>query len=870
MPDLLSFKVARAPDRRVPPDASIVRPLDLADIVALGLRFLDQESERERHRTNLPKASDGQFMRLLQEALALQTVPLAERKSLSVAVQLSPESVGQHDSKPLLSVVPALDRWLVTHDDKPDVTDLTAELNALAKNIRARSSASVDARAIEAIVLDPEFWGDRVRLMRMLAAILVDGDPMHSSWDVQTRVVRLMLVSELIESLALLAAIPAPEEIFRLLRGRAIALPERLLAPFRRKNPAMRRPGFADLFVVRDTWLRYEAGEIAHIENVLAHELREHVHQRLEEDETTVTTERTDATTTERDSQTTSRFELQTAAQEEFSLEAAMDFSVNTKASYASVAIDAHVGGSVEASYSQSNARAMTQARETVTRAIDRVYTAVRTERTRRTLSRVTDTTTHTFDNKGEDKHVTGIYRWVDKIKRVEVWRYPNRYLIELHIPQPGVWLRWALAQKPTNPDLPPDPGAFTTIQPEEITFNDPNLPTDYRRLGAQYSARDLRPPPAAQTMSTVILREPGEGEKHDSYDNIEISDHYYKEAGPTVPAGYMATSFSVRATATEKALPNTLGGVDPRGQIVVHVGNDNSGQLLFQNYTVGVARTYTGQVGGITSGQVPISVFTSYDFGYTIHVTITMEATANAITAWKLETYGSLRDAHAEATQRYREAKAAMATMAGPIFDAPPAGLSRQLVMHEMRRAAIELLMDAEGFQGFSGYSLLSGGDEPILNHDGASRYGPRVQFMEQAFEWNNLSWTLYPYFWARRHPWESVGGWRDLALRQTSDPDLDAFLSAGAARLVVPARPGFESQVQLFLDYGILWGGGPVPGPDEAGYLSVADEIRAMQRGAADGTKVDSWDVTLPTTLVVIDPDSKMPVKNLAFTDA
>jgi hypothetical protein len=871
MPDLIRFKVARAPERRVPADDSIVRPLDLSDVVAIATRFLDTEEEQQRHRANLPTAAGGQFNRLLQEALQLHVLPPAQRKSLAMVVELNPESVGQPNSLPLKSVIPALDRWLIARDDRPATDELTKELDRLASGILTRSSVGPNSRALEVISLDPELWGDRVRLMRMLSAMLIDDDPTNASWDARTRVVRLVLVAELIDTLAGMSAIPMPNEIFRLLRERAIALPERLLAPLRRKNPAMRRPGFADLFIVKDKWLRYDAGEIAHIQNVQARELREHVHQRLDEDETTVTTERTDAATTERDSQTTSRFELQTAAQEEFSIEAALETSVNVKATYGMVSIDAHVGGSVEASYSQSSSRAMTQARETITRALDRVYTAVTTARTRRTLSRVTETTTHTHDNKDKDEHVTAIYRWVDKIKRVEVWRYPNRYLVELHIPQPGAWLRWALAQKTTNPDMPPDPGAFTTLLPEQITFQDPELTTDYRRLGARYNARDLQTPPATLTTSTVILRNPTEGEKEDSVENIAIANHYYKEAGPTVPVGYVATTWSAKVTATDKGTPDRL-GQDPRAQIVVHVGNDTSGQMLFQNGIVGWE--YTGQVrgnappsGDVTFGQVPISVLGTYDFGYTIHVTITMEPTANKMTSWKLETYETLRDAWSEATQRFREAKSALETMSGPTFDAPPPGLSRQLVLNEMRRAAIEQLMDAEQFAGFSGYSVTPGTNEPSIDHGAAARHGPQVQFMEQAFEWSNLSWTLYPYYWAGRQPWMGVGGWRELALSSTSDPDFDAFLSAGAARLVVPARPGFEAQVQLFLDYGILWGGGPVPGPDEAGYLSVADEIRSLQVGAADGTMVGSWDVTLPTTLAVIDPDSKMPVKNPAY---
>src|SRR5262249_38706744 len=262
---------------------------------------------------------------------------------------------------------------------------------------------------------------------------------------------------------------------------------------------------------------------------------------------------------------------------------------------------------------------------------------------------------------------------------------------VELHIPEPGAWLRWALRQKPQNPDLPPDPGPFTTIQPTEITYSDPALPTDYRRLGAQYNARDLRPPPATQTMSTIVQRDPGEGEKEDSESNIPISDHYYKEAGPTVPAGYVATTWLARVTATEKALPdNYQGAPDPRGEIDIHCGTDTSGQMVFQNAMFGW--TYSGQVGGITSGQVPISIRAVFDFGFTIPVTITMDPTPGTIAAWQLDTYGSLRDAHAEATQRYREAKSAIQTMAGPVIDAPSSELARQLVMNEMRRMAIEL----------------------------------------------------------------------------------------------------------------------------------------------------------------------------------
>ena len=47
-----------------------------------------------------------------------------------------------------------------------------------------------------------------------------------------------------------------------------------------------------DLFVVKRTRVEYQLGEVAHVENVMAREERRRTHKRLDETETTTTTER--------------------------------------------------------------------------------------------------------------------------------------------------------------------------------------------------------------------------------------------------------------------------------------------------------------------------------------------------------------------------------------------------------------------------------------------------------------------------------------------------------------------------------------------------------------------------------------------------
>ena len=73
----------------------------------------------------------------------------------------------------------------------------------------------------------------------------------------------------------------------------------------------------------------------------------------------------------------------------------------------------------------------------------------------------------------------------------------------------------------------------------------------------------------------------------------------------------------------------------------------------------------------------------------------------------------------------------------------------------------------------------------------------------------------------WGRRARW--------ISALNITDPDADfaAFLRAGAARVQVPVRPGFESAVAYFVYTGNLWDGNDVPRIDDDLYVPIIDEI-------------------------------------------
>jgi hypothetical protein len=86
--------------------------------------------------------------------------------------------------------------------------------------------------------------------------------------------------------------------------------------------------------------------------------------------------------------------------------------------------------------------------------------------------------------------------------------------------------------------------------------------------------------------------------------------------------------------------------------------------------------------------------------------------------------------------------------------------------------------------------------GDMQEVSPAFAEAQAPIVRFYEDAFEWEHMNYFLYPYHWARR------ASWKERTSAEAADPLHQAFLEAGAARVIVAVTPGFEDKVAWFLD--------------------------------------------------------------------
>ncbi|MBP9081417.1 MAG: hypothetical protein KBF80_14305 [Flavobacteriales bacterium] len=580
--------------------------------------------------------------------------------------------------------------------------------------------------------------------------------------------------------------------------------------------------GMADLKVVQTQLYKYEQGEVAHVENILRGEKRTRTFRDLYHQESTLEEEQETTTENEHDTRTTERFELQQEASNVVQQDQASQVGVSASISYGPMGSGSlSAGTSSSTSQLQANSLATTYAKDVTDRALQRVVEHTRTRRSVTTIVENEDTTEHSFDNTAEGaggtENIAGVYRWLDKVYYNKVVNYGRRMMFEFIVPEPAAFFLFSKLAKAQGDEVMEVPPPFDITSFEQIT------PDTYDGYAALYGATGVKPPPQG-----LVSVQATKG--HDYVGSGDVTWTTWVTQ-LTVPEGHTATSARV--------------------SILLSSGSDH-----YITVCVGTSAPVTRYVSEVvditdipaTAGDVPINMRCHSDH-FALAVELFCAPSAKTYQQWQIDTYAALKTAYDQKVNDYNRWLNQQSYWAAQYGTNPE--LNRQTERKELKKYCIEFI-SGQRFESFDALrNNVAPYGYPEFSFSEASAEGRYIQFFEQGFEWEQMTYWFYPYYWARKKEWVNI------LKRDESDPLFMNFLQAGAARVLVPVRPGYEKTILHYLSTGgEIWNGEDVPAPNDPLYVSIIDEVQEANGDFVGGViEGEPWLSKVPTSLVYLE---------------
>ncbi|MGB0523151.1 MAG: hypothetical protein ACPGJS_09330 [Flammeovirgaceae bacterium] len=634
--------------------------------------------------------------------------------------------------------------------------------------------------------------------------------------------------------------------------------------------------GVADYRKVEQELCCYIPGEVSHIENIMAREYKEKATRQLTRSEESI------ETTTEReieeqtDTSTTTRNEIASEVAQVLTTDRGRNLGFNAGVSGSattpvySASFDAGVTGEFSFSQSTSNSNniAKTYAEDVTRRALERVVQKNTVKRTSKILREFEENNKHGYDNRDGSKHVTGVFRWIDKVYKNRLVNYGKRLIYEFMIPEPSRYYKELLKIEVDNASGGANPGGGNTggggtppIAPIHPKDQDPSMASasdvtyaTYKTLAGFYGVSPTLPqdefaPDSSNTKTENISNPVNTGGNTTLNAFIQVPQDYecYRIEGS------VAYQWRQRS--------------NPKGFINVSVGSGTNQSWNKPHYNHWNMRTDTIPFAFTNlnlGGMINPSVSSLKVWQYTLSLTAKFKLKNSVFQQWQQMVYDEIMAAYNQQYADYLIALDAYNQSQNPTPTPTPSTddedktlqvnplYTKQYILNELKRLCIEMMFKPFNMQ--LGKDFYQGETCKVPNlklGPELDRYASTVKFFEQAFDWRILSQVFYPYYWADRCDWKEL-----FQSQDASDHILQAFLQSGMARVFVPVREGFEEAVIYFLETGEVWQGtGLVIDSDDELYLSIVDETTYV-----DGAVEEEWETIVPTSLTIIQEGSAL----------
>lgn len=692
--------------------------------------------------------------------------------------------------------------------------------------------------------------------------------------------------------------------------------------------------GVADLKIVKSKLIGYKANEISHIHNIMMGEANEYTFRELNKTQEVFSLSNETSNSVQKENQSTDKNELK----REIDSVLKSDLDVNANASVSlkyGIITNATVsaGMAFSTSKEESTKSASDLLRETLEKAISKIETKTTQQRSSTKLFETESTNKHSFNNtEADSKHVSGIFRWIDKIYEAQVYNYGKRLMYEFIIPEPASFF---VKSRLTNYGLfdlecPQEPVVPTyhevKLKHPDPTLNKILLPGDitkpvFQELCQSYDLSEFSYP--AEKKKTVLVDQASGksmfSQRYGAAKDHEMTSDYYDTAG--IEVGY---DIELISTSGQLLFHDQASEEDINSERNLYVLYINGQQIDFEGRNINIFPKQTAimdahkiqgigeqsknikpQGAKLNVGDGKVSVvflFKDINF-YLIQIALELKINPDFLFSWQTKVYNKIKAVeqlkadqlnqellmdYNAAKSEYRNKKAALESSAiNDLLQGKQESYNTDLIETELKKSCISFLSkefdsiewDDRLQSGAVGASSTIAftypkikhtdtecgiGEEtfstkiPVLNLEKAKQRGSFVQFMEQAFEWDKLSYIFYPYFWADRPKWMEM-----LNREDHTDSKMTAFLKAGSARVLVAVHPAYNKAVLHFLATGQAWEGGDSPAVGDPLFIPLYEEIRDTQDNLQDAVAEGKpYRYNLGTQLVYLqDSSSALP---------
>lgn len=654
--------------------------------------------------------------------------------------------------------------------------------------------------------------------------------------------------------------------------------------------------GTGDLKVVKQWLCGYEAGEIAHIHNVLAGETNTRTLRDLKKTEDTFSFSSETSLDNQTDSTASDKFEIKQEADKQIKRD--LNISAGANLSYDSSPIKLALTGNVASANSiiESEKTSSNFAREIVNKAVEKVQSKTAQVRSSTTIFENEETTHQAFaNNRNDAKHISGIYRWLSKKYKAQVFNYGKRAMYEFVIPEPASFFVYSMMLAAENTTRIPVKPTLTLVKPEMPTVGtsvidaperiDVGVLTELRRM---YDLSDIPLEPATRR---VPIQEKGTGQIVFSAKDLPANQLVERTVTCTIPGikGYRLTGFKLSGLIKfgETGTTNSTGNIFQdngvrvlvNGAQVLSLVGDQRQDVIFENEEFPKMGTGTLSQLMETDDIIISFLFTdtqAYALTMVGHFTLDSSVPPGSIMAYEIKqkVFNRIKaseTAKAEAInqtlradyeQRLSTYNQEMSRLLND--DLLQERLSKftqamtlQQVKIELKKHCISFIMkefDLDMTDDFLGV-IDSIGDKTtqsityfkseIKNDTFAfsrtqrtSLYYPAVDLEKAKTIGNLVQFIEQAFEWDKMawifYPyfWANEKRWVSMISRgQDIDPALSSFLQAGSAKVLVAVNPSYNKAVLHYLLSGEPWNGLNPPIIGDRLYIPLHEEVKDQQ---------------------------------------